>query len=101
MAMAVRWGFHLYNPQMSGFAIYQAARHFSDGYPSAYEAINIANGYRNTPEQQPAVRPFYSIVLACLYTLEPDISLSAVTVIKHRHRRRHSSLDLSLRETGF
>ena len=79
MAMAVRWGFHLYNPHMSGFAVYHGSP-LSDGYSYTYKAINIANGYGIPPEQQPAIRPFYSIVLACLYTWT-GFSLSAVTVL--------------------
>jgi Dolichyl-phosphate-mannose-protein mannosyltransferase len=78
-AMAIRWGFHLYDPHMTGFAIYHGSP-LSDGYSYTYKAINIANGYGIPPEQQPAIRPFYSIVLACLYTWT-GFSLLGVTVL--------------------
>src|SRR5436190_3317447 len=78
-AMAIRWGFYLYNPHLTGFAIYHGSP-LSDGYSYTYKAINIANGYGIPPEQQPAIRPFYSIVLACVYTWT-GFSLLAVTVL--------------------
>jgi hypothetical protein len=79
MAVAMRWGFYLYNPRPSGFFIYHGSP-LSDGYSYTYKAISIANGYGIPPEQQPAIRPFYSIVLACLYTWT-GFSLFAVTVL--------------------
>jgi 4-amino-4-deoxy-L-arabinose transferase-like glycosyltransferase len=77
--MAVRWAFHIYNPRPSGFFIYHGAP-LSDGYSYTYKAISIANGYGIPPYQQPAIRPFYSIVLACLYTWT-GFSLRAVTAL--------------------
>jgi len=78
-AMAIRWGFYLYNPRPSGFFIYHGSP-ISDGDSYTYKAINIANGYGMPPERQPAVRPFYSIVLACLYTWT-GFSLPAVVAL--------------------
>jgi 4-amino-4-deoxy-L-arabinose transferase-like glycosyltransferase len=78
-AMGIRWIFHLYNPHMSGFAVYHGSP-LSDGYSYTYKAINIANGYGIPRDQQPAIRPFYSMVLACLYTWT-GFSMLAVTVL--------------------
>jgi 4-amino-4-deoxy-L-arabinose transferase-like glycosyltransferase len=78
-AMAMRWGFHLYNPDANGFFIYHGSP-ISDGSSYTYKAINIAKGYGIPPSQQPAIRPFYSIVLACLYTWT-GFSLTAVTAL--------------------
>jgi len=78
-AMVVRWGFHLCNPDANGFFIYHGSP-FSDGCSYAYKAINIAQGNEIPPYQQPAIRPFYAIVLACLYTWM-GFSLKAVTAL--------------------
>ena len=78
-AMAVRWGCHLYNPRPTGFFIYHGSP-LSDGGYYTLKAISIANGYGIPPHGQPAVRPFYSIVLACLYTWT-GFSLPAVTAL--------------------
>src|SRR6516225_2494791 len=78
-AMAMRWGFHLYNPRPTGFFIYHGSP-LSDGGSYTSKAISIANGYGIPPQPQPAIRPFYSIVLACLYTWT-GFSLSAVTAL--------------------
>src|SRR5438477_645017 len=61
-AMAVRWEFHLWNPHPTGFFIYHGSP-ISDGSSYTFKAINIAKGYGIPPTQQPAIRPFYSIVL--------------------------------------
>ena len=78
-AMAMRWGFHLYNPRPTGFFIYHGSP-LSDGGSYTSKAISIANGYGIPPQPQPAIRPFYSIVLACLYTWT-GFSLPAVTAL--------------------
>ena len=79
MAMAIRWEFHLWNPHPTGFFIFQGSP-ISDGSTYAFKAINIAKGYGIPPLQQPAIRPFYSIVLACLFT-STGFSLKAVTAL--------------------
>src|SRR4030081_2401286 len=80
-AMAIRWEFHLWNPHPTGFFIYHGSP-ISDGATYTYKAkkINIAKGYGIPPAQQPAIRPFYSIALACLYTWT-GFSLGAVTAL--------------------
>ena len=78
-AMAMRWGFHLYNPRPTGFFIYHGSP-LSDAGSYTSKAISIANGYGIPPYAQPAIRPFYSIVLACLYTWT-GFSLPAVTAL--------------------
>ena len=78
-AMAIRWEFHLWNPHPTGFFIFQGSP-ISDGSTYAFKAINIAKGYGIPPVQQPAIRPFYSIVLACLFTWT-GFSLKAVTAL--------------------
>jgi 4-amino-4-deoxy-L-arabinose transferase-like glycosyltransferase len=78
-AMAIRCGFHLWNPHPTGFFIYHGSP-ISDGATYTFKAINIANGYGIPPVQQPAIRPFYSIVLACLYTWT-GFSLAAVAAL--------------------
>ena len=78
-AMAVRWEFHLWNPHPTGFFIYHGSP-ISDGSSYTYKAINIAKGYGIPPIQQPAIRPFYSIVLACLYTWT-GFSLGAISAL--------------------
>ena len=45
-----------------------------------FKAISIAQGHGIPPAQQPAVRPFYPIALACLYTWT-GFSLAAVVVL--------------------
>ena len=77
--MAIRWGFHLHDLRPTGSFIYHGSP-ISDGSSYTYKAISIANGYGIPPEQQPAIRPFYSIVLACLYTWT-GFSLLAVTAL--------------------
>lgn len=67
IATAVRWQFVLYNPRADGFLIYQGSP-LSDGCSYTFKAISIAQGHGIPPVQQPAVRPFYPIALACLYT---------------------------------
>ncbi len=88
-AMALRWGYHLYNPRPTGFFNYQGSP-LLDGDSYTSKAISIANGYGIPPHGQPAIRPFYSIVLACLYTWT-GFSLPAVTalniVIARRDRK--------------
>ena len=79
MAMAIRWEFHLWNPHPTGFFIYHGSP-ISDGYSYTFKAINIAKGYGIPPVQQPAIRPFYSIVLACLYTWT-GFSLGAISAL--------------------
>ena len=79
MAMAIRWEFHLWNPHPTGFFIYHGSP-ISDGSTYTFKAINIAKGYGIPPVQQPAIRPFYSIVLACLYTWT-GFSLAAVSAL--------------------
>jgi len=79
MAMAIRWEFHLWNPHPTGFFIFQGSP-ISDGSTYAFKAINLAKGYGIPPLQQPAIRPFYSIVLACLFTWT-GFSLKAVTAL--------------------
>ncbi|HEV3098114.1 MAG TPA: glycosyltransferase family 39 protein [Candidatus Udaeobacter sp.] len=78
-AVVVRCGFHLYNPDASGFFIYHGSP-ISDGCSYTYKAITIAQGYGIPRDQQPAIRPFYAIVLACLYTWT-GFSLRAVTAL--------------------
>jgi Dolichyl-phosphate-mannose-protein mannosyltransferase len=78
-AMAIRWEFHLWNPHPTGFFIYHGSP-ISDGSTYTFKAINIARGYGIPPVQQPAIRPFYSIALACLYTWT-GFSLGAVTAL--------------------
>ena len=78
-AMAIRWEFHLWNPHPTGFFIYHGSP-ISDGSTYTFKAINIAQGYGIPPFQQPAIRPFYSIVLACLYTWT-GFSLATVTAL--------------------
>src|SRR5437763_16122375 len=65
-AMAVRWEFHLWRSHPTGFFIYLGSP-ISHGSSYTFKAINIAKGY-GIPTHQPAVLPFYSIVLARLYT---------------------------------
>jgi 4-amino-4-deoxy-L-arabinose transferase-like glycosyltransferase len=77
--MAIRWEFHLWNPHPTGFFIYHGSP-ISDGSTYTFKAINIAKGYGIPPVQQPATRPFYSIVLACLYTWT-GFSLAAVAAL--------------------
>ena len=77
--IAIRWGFHLYNPRPTGFFMYRGSP-VSDGISYTAKAISIANGYGIPPYAQPAIRPFYSIALACLYTWT-GFSLSAVTAL--------------------
>jgi hypothetical protein len=79
MAMAIRWEFHLWNPHPTGFFIYHGSP-ISDGSSYTFKAINIAKGYGIPPTQQPAIRPFYSIVLACLYTWT-GFSLGAISAL--------------------
>ena len=79
LAMAVRWVFHLWHPHPTGFFIYNGSP-ISDGSTYTFKAINIANGQGIPPAQQPAIRPLYSIVLACLYTWT-GFSLVAVTAL--------------------
>ena len=67
IAAAVRWLFVLYHPRLDGFLIYQGMP-LSDGCSYTFKAISIAQGHGIPPAQQPAVRPFYPIALACLYT---------------------------------
>jgi len=76
--MAVRWEFHLWHPHPTGFFIYHGSP-ISDGSSYTFKAINIAKGY-GIPTQQPAVRPFYSIVLACVYTWT-GFSLGAISAL--------------------
>jgi 4-amino-4-deoxy-L-arabinose transferase-like glycosyltransferase len=78
-AMVIRWEFHLWNPHPTGFFIYHGSP-ISDGSSYTFKAINIAKGYGIPPMQQPAIRPFYSIVLACLYTWT-GFSLVAVSAL--------------------
>jgi 4-amino-4-deoxy-L-arabinose transferase-like glycosyltransferase len=77
--VAVRWVFHLQNPRADGFLIYQGTP-VSDGWSYTFKAISIAEGHGIPPVQQPAVRPFYPIILACLYTW-CGFSLWAVAVL--------------------
>src|ERR1044071_5594401 len=79
IAMVTRCVFHLWHPHPTGFFIYHGSP-ISDGSTYTFKAINIANGYGIPPGQQPAIRPFYSIVLACLYTWT-GFSLGAVTAL--------------------
>ena len=78
-AMAIRCEFHLRNPHPTGFFIYHGSP-ISDGSTYTFKAINIAKGYGIPSVQQPAIRPFYSIVLACLYTWT-GFSLTAVSAL--------------------
>src|SRR5438046_2504166 len=78
-AAGARWLFVLNNPHADGFLIYQG-KPLSDGCSYTFKAISIAQGYGIPPVQQPAVRPFYPIVLACLYTWL-GFSLWAVAVL--------------------
>jgi 4-amino-4-deoxy-L-arabinose transferase-like glycosyltransferase len=77
--MAIRWDSHLRNPHPTGFFIYHGSP-ISDGSTYTFKAINIAEGYGIPSVQQPAIRPFYSIVLACLYTWT-GFSLAAVSAL--------------------
>jgi len=77
--VAMRYGFQLCDPRPTGFFIYHGSP-ISDGSSYTYKAISIANGYGIPPEQQPAIRPFYSIALACLFTWT-GFSLSAVAAL--------------------
>lgn len=79
IAMVIRWEFHLWNPHPTGFFIFHGSP-ISDGSTYTFKAINIAEGYGIPQVQQPAIRPFYSIVLACLYTWT-GFSLRAVTAL--------------------
>jgi len=79
IATAVRWLFILYNPRVDGFLIYQG-KPLSDGCSYTFKAISIAQGHGIPPFQQPAIRPFYSMTLACLYTWF-GFALWAVTVL--------------------
>src|SRR5581483_8190191 len=79
LTMAIRWVFHLWHPHPTGFFIYNGSP-ISDGSTYTFKAINIANGQGIPPAQQPAIRPLYSIVLACLYTWT-GFSLVAVTAL--------------------
>jgi hypothetical protein len=79
IAAAVRWLFVLYHPRLDGFLIYQGMP-LSDGCSYTFKAISIAQGHGIPPAQQPAVRPFYPIALACLYTWT-GFSLAAVVVL--------------------
>jgi hypothetical protein len=78
-AMAVRWEFHLWNPHPTGFFIYHGSP-ISDGASYTFKAINIAKGHGIPSTQQPAIRPFYSILLACLYTWT-GFSLGAISAL--------------------
>ena len=75
--MAIRWEFHpgiLTRPVF----IYHGSP-ISDGSTYTFKAINIAQGYGIPPFQQPAIRPFYSIVLrASTWT---GFSLATVTAL--------------------
>ena len=64
---------------VDGFLIYQGTP-FSDGCSYTFKAISIAEGHGIPSGQQPAVRPFYPITLACLYTWW-GFSLWAVAVL--------------------
>jgi len=79
IAVAVRWVFHLEHPKATGSFIYHGAP-ISDGASYTFKAINIAEGNGIPPAQQPAIRPFYSIALACLYTWT-GFSLQAVAAL--------------------
>ena len=79
MAVALRWFFVLNNPHANGFLIYGGSP-LSDGCSYTFKAISIAEGHGIPPVQQPAVRPFYPITLACLYTWL-GFSLWAVTAL--------------------
>jgi len=79
ITVAIRWVFHLWNPRPTGFFIFHGSP-FSDGCSYTFKAISIAQGHGIPPFQQPAIRPFYSIVLACLYTWT-GFSLGAVTAL--------------------
>ncbi len=79
IGMVVRWEFNLWHPHPTGFFIYHGSP-ISDGSTYTFKAINIAEGYGIPPLQQPAIRPFYSIVLACLFTWT-GFSLGAVTAL--------------------
>ena len=78
-AVAIRWEFHVWNPNSTGFFIYNGSP-ISDGSTYTFKAINIAEGHGIPPLQQPAIRPFYSIALACVYTWT-GFSLGAVTAL--------------------
>lgn len=79
IAMAVRWEFNLLNPRSTGFFIYHGSP-ISDGSTYTFKAVSIANGYGIPAIQQPAIRPFYSIILACVYTWT-GFSLGAVAAL--------------------
>jgi 4-amino-4-deoxy-L-arabinose transferase-like glycosyltransferase len=79
IAMVVRWEFDLLNPRPTGFFIFHGSP-ISDGSTYTFKAINIAQGLGIPTEQQPAIRPFYSIVLACIYTWT-GFSLVAVSAL--------------------
>jgi 4-amino-4-deoxy-L-arabinose transferase-like glycosyltransferase len=78
-AMAVRWEFNLWHPHPTGFFIYHGSP-ISDGSTYTFKAINIAQGLGIPTEQQPAIRPLYSIVLACVYTWT-GFSLGAISAL--------------------
>src|SRR5439155_23634055 len=69
----------LWNPHPTSFFIYHGSP-ISDGSSYTFKAINIAKGHRIPLTQQPAIRPFYPIVLACLYTWT-GFSLGAISVL--------------------
>jgi Dolichyl-phosphate-mannose-protein mannosyltransferase len=79
LAAFVRWLFILYNPHADGFLIYQG-QPLSDGCSYTFKAMSIAQGHGLPTVQQPAVRPFYPIALACFYTWT-GFSLWAVAVL--------------------
>jgi 4-amino-4-deoxy-L-arabinose transferase-like glycosyltransferase len=78
-ASTVRWLFHLQHPRANGFLIYQGAP-ISDGSTYTFKAISIAEGHGIPPFQQPGIRPFYPITLACLYTWS-GFSLQAIAIL--------------------
>src|SRR5262249_52974642 len=78
-AMGGGWGCHLYNPRPTGFFFFYGLPLLGGGYYTS-KTISIVKRYGITPHGQPAVRPFYSIVLACLYTWT-GFSLPAVTAL--------------------
>src|SRR6266487_619498 len=77
--MAVRWVCYLQDPRPDGWFVYHGAP-ISDGSTYTFKAINIAEGHGIPPVQQPAIRPFYPIILACLYTWW-GFSLKAVAAL--------------------
>ena len=78
-AIMVRLIFLLQNPHPNGFLIYRGSP-VSDGATYTFKAISIAEGQGIPSAQQPALRPFYPITLACLYTW-CGFSLRAVTFL--------------------